>query len=271
MVRDKPPLPPEGKRPMSPGLSRKSCKPPTPRSFSPEPVRQTQKPIPLTPEAEIDKILNVETPPPPKRNSVVFAVPGYDVEDSRTFRPISPSPITGSRNSSRHMSPTPRPFSPLPEWPDEDSPPPLPFYSPPSSPSTSPLPSSPSPSSPEAPPPPPSSSSSKFQQSRSSSQPSNIILRITPRDRRRPVSAPGISGSQKLFSSSSRPLSPNSHPSRPKSSMENSRFVRYRSFQAMDEKLKEFLKPRDPPPPPQVLVEPKWQVRLKFIHSFIQR
>jgi len=176
----------------------------------------------------------------------------FDPEESKTFRPISPCPITGVRADERPMSPPPRPFTPLPEWEDADEEledfvcPPLPASSPPPAPLS---------------PPPDSDSSSavlKFHP-RSTSQPSNILLRITPRERKRPVSAPGTS------SASGRTLSPTGSPvfrmPRPKSSsMENSRFVKYRNFQQLDDRHRDFLRGKENAQPPQVLVEPKWQV-----------
>ena len=241
-VRDKPPLPPT----LSPPSTRRQTKSPPPlRAFPPEPSRYTyQRPISPTPESEVAKILSFEIPP--KRNSVV----NFEPEDSKTFRPISPSPITGLRDEERPMSPTPRPFSPVPGWFDDDSPPPCPTSSPP--------PLSPPPSRVGSP------LGSIPPQSRSSSQPSNITLRISPREKRRPVSAPGVPGSRTISPTGpSRPMSPLLKQSRPKSNLvDGSRFVNYRSFQQPNSSHEEFLRGREKPKPLHVLVEPKWQVRV---------
>ena len=344
-VREKPPLPPENKRPLSPGPVRRTSKTSLPllRSLSPEPVASgggggsssvvaatsrcaaaggAARPCSPTPEREIAKILSFEIPP--KRNSVVHNPCLPDLDDSKTFRPISPSPITaadgsGVREEQRPMSPPPaRPFSPLPGWLDaqgedeeeddgdeEDlsvatsvsSPPPPPppqpsmcFSPPPSAYSAanccqSPPPSAanngyspvPGPLSPQPllPPSEENDQPSPLPPFRCTSQPSanHITLRIIPRDRRRPVSAPGVPASQKSTAAGggsgvttqrmdgSRPLSPVFKMPRPKSGFDSSRFVVYRNFKATDERHKEFLRPKEKPRPPQVLVEPKWQVK----------
>ena len=284
-VTEKPPLPPE--RAMSPGTVRRFTKSPPPanRCLSPERLavapRQTSPP----PEAEIAKILSFEMPP--KRNSVV----NFDADDSQIFRPIDPSPITGYRDETRPMSPTPRPFSPIPEWFDDDllldsssSPPPScpsspnPQLSSPTPNISSPTPhvSSPTPHTSSSMPHPPSHAHPSNQanhvpslshnptspsQSRCVSQPSNLVVRISPRDRKRPVSAPGLPFNVRpLPGSSCRPISPPTRGSRPRSAAgDSSRFVKYRSFQ--DDRHEEFLRrKKERRPSTQALVEPKWQV-----------
>ena len=117
------------------------------------------------------------------------------------------------------------------------------------------------------------------------------MIRVAPRDRKRPVSAPGIP-LHRGGSAAARPLSPPSRHARPRSGIvdsskarsthldkparsnnqdgskarskpagEHSRFVSYRSFEE-DPNHEEFLKRREEKKSsaPQVLVEPKWQV-----------
>ena len=288
-VKEKPPLPPE--RAMSPGLTRRSLRSPPPptRCLSPERLTAAVVPRPSSPqpEAEIAKILSFDMPP--KRNSVV----SFESDDSQIFRPIHPSPITGFSEETRPMSPTPRPFSPIPEWFDDDL-----LLDSSSSPAPS-LPSSPPPqqgsSCSQSPPPqqnsPTAQPPSQLNNNNSASSPKcqpTLVVRIAHRERKRPVSAPGM-GLVGRGAGSCRPTSPPARGSRPRSAAaDTSRFVKYRSFQ--DDRYEEFLrKKKERRPPPQVLVEPKWQVmmllmlnheqccifpdfkgtRLNFAHSYI--
>jgi hypothetical protein len=118
-VKEKPPLPPELKRPLSPGCTRKTVRSPTNFSDAPSGMNQVyssvgpaglqQRPCAPTPEQEVARILSFDAPP--KRNSVVN-LPQEIVDDQLRFRPISPPSFDGHE---RPMSPPPLPLTPPPQ------------------------------------------------------------------------------------------------------------------------------------------------------------